>query len=494
MRLDDSLGVGHRLVEDLQDLALGVLVVVEVRLSPVPVKLAVVVVPAHLSGAGHPGLARLDRPVGAPERVWIVRVRGEHVRRAEAVVDDDVAGEVVGVPDVREAVLGDVVPVVNLLGGSARHQHLHALEETSAGGEHVILVPLSVVGGLRRVSAAWDDADALDSLDETGALVENRRDHGVAELVAGEAVHRLVILVEQRLPETVRHPVHSLHHVHGLDDVGPAADGDGGRLVADVRELSAGETRKVLSELEGVNLGVHVSLGEVNLENLGARVEAGLGHGHLAIEPTGSHERGVQQIRAVGRAHKNHARVGRESVHLRQQLVQRLLVLLGALRARRRAPRAQRVDLVDEDKARGVHPRALEQIPDASRADADDDLDKLRARHGVERNLRLARDRLGDQGLAHAGPALHEQTLRRLGAQPLELLRVLEERDDLIEILDDVLQTADVFQRHLNLRVLPGVRPGLRELHRLDGVRRDRVLAFDAEVDGPGEEDEAPDG
>ena len=381
MRLDDSLGVGHGLVEDLQDLALGVLVVVEVRLVAVPVDLAVVVVPVHLSGAGDAGLAGLDGLLRGPERVGVVRVRGEHVGRAEAVVNDDVAGEIVRVPDVREAVLGDIVAVEDLLGGAPRHQNLHALQQPGAGGEHVVLVPLAVVRGLRRVAAAWDDADALDRLDETGALVEDGRDDGVAELVAGQAVNRLVILVKQRVPQAVRHPVHSLHHVIRLDEVGAAADGDGGRLVADVRELSAGEARKVLGELERVNLRVHVSLGEVNLENLGARVDAGLGHGHLAIESTGSHERGVQEIRAIGRADEDHAGVGGEPVHLGQQLVQRLLVLLRALGARRRAPRAERVDLVHEDQARRVHSRAFEQIADARGSDADDDLDKLGAGH-----------------------------------------------------------------------------------------------------------------
>ena len=51
-------------------------------------------------------------------------------------------------------------------------------------------------------------------------------------------------------------------------------------------------------------------------------------HQHLAIEPSGPQQRRIQDLRPVGRRqdHDRHRPV--EPVHLRQQLIERLLLLI----------------------------------------------------------------------------------------------------------------------------------------------------------------------
>jgi hypothetical protein len=83
-------------------------------------------------------------------------------------------------------------------------------------------------------------------------------------------------------------------------------------------------------------------------------------------------------------------------------------VFLRPARSRRRALRAERVDLVHEDQAGRVESRSFEQIAHARRADADDDLDELRAGHRVEGHVRFARDGFRDESLAHARTSLHQ--------------------------------------------------------------------------------------
>ena len=105
---------------------------------------------------------------------------------------------------------------------------------------------------------------------------------------------------------------------------------------------------------------------------------------------------------------------------------------------------ADGVDLVDEDDARRIALRLLEHVADARRADADEHLDEVRAGNREERHVRLAGDGAGEQGLAGAGRADEQAALRDAAAEPLELLRVLEEFDDFLELLLRLVDTGDV--------------------------------------------------
>src|SRR5437763_734856 len=95
---------------------------------------------------------------------------------------------------------------------------------------------------------------------------------------------------------------------------------------------------------------------------------------------------------------------------------------------------ADGVDLVDEDDARRVLLSLLEEIAHAGRTHADEHLHEVGARDGEERNPRLARDGAREQGLARAGGAHQEHALGDASAELGELLRILEESDDLLEL------------------------------------------------------------
>ena len=86
-----------------------------------------------------------------------------------------------------------------------------------------------------------------------------------------------------------------------------------------------------------------------------------------------------------------------EAVHLRQQLVERLLALVVPGEVARPARLADRVELVDEDDARRLLLRLLKQVAHARRADADEHLDEVRAGEREERHVRLAGDRAREQ-------------------------------------------------------------------------------------------------
>src|SRR3972149_4776714 len=103
--------------------------------------------------------------------------------------------------------------------------------------------------------------------------------------------------------------------------------------------------------------------------------------------------------------------------------------------ARRAASPPDGVDLVHEDDARGVLLALLEEIAHARGAHADEHLDEVGPGDREERDVRLARDRLGEERLPSSRRPDQQDALRDLAAALLELLRVLPEVDDLPPLL-----------------------------------------------------------
>ena len=131
-----------------------------------------------------------------------------------------------------------------------------------------------------------------------------------------------------------------------------------------------------------------------------------------------------------------------EAVELDEELVQRLVVL--AVVGAARAGAADGVELVDEDDRRRVLARLLEELADARRAEAGEHLDERRGARRVEVGARLVGGGLREQRLAGARWAVEQDPLRDARAEPLELLAVAEELDDLLELLLRLVRAGDV--------------------------------------------------
>ena len=183
----------------------------------------------------------------------------------------------------------------------------------------------------------------------------------------------------------------------------------------------------------------------------------------------GPQQRLVEDLRAVGRAEHDHRVPGLEPVHLREDLVERLLALVvaAAERVAGGAAAPDRVELVDEDDRRRGFLGLLEEVAHAGLAPmptiASTNSD---ARDGEERHARLAGDRAGEQRLAGAGTAREQHAARNPAAQLLVLLRVLEEVDDLGELALGLVDARDVLEGHARVVALDAA--GLRAPERAD--------------------------
>ena len=185
----------------------------------------------------------------------------------------------------------------------------------------------------------------------------------------------------------------------------------------------------------------------------------------LAVEPAGPQQRGVQDVRPVRRGDQDDVGAGVEAVHLDEQLVQRLLALVVPAAQAGAALAADRVDLVDEDDARGVLLGLLEQVAHPGGADTDEHLDEVRAGDRVERHARLTGDGPRQQRLAGAGRPVQQHALRDLRAEGLVAARVLQEVLDLVQLLDRLVRARHVRERRLRHVLVELLRARLAEAH-----------------------------
>jgi hypothetical protein len=191
-------------------------------------------------------------------------------------------------------------------------------------------------------------------------------------------------------------------------------------------------------------------------------------HLDLAVEPTGSEEGRVEDLGPVGCGHEDHAAVRLEAVHLREQLLQGLLLLLVTRYGvgKTGACLADRVDLIDEDDRWGAIARLLEEISHASCSQSDEELDELRRGYVEERNAGCAGDRAGKQRLAGAGWAHQQNALRDLGAYLFELVGIAKVVHELLELGLDLVHARDVLEGRLQIGAVVELRLVLTERQR----------------------------
>src|SRR5260370_568670 len=120
-----------------------------------------------------------------------------------------------------------------------------------------------------------------------------------------------------------------------------------------------------------------------------------------------------------------------------------------------------RIDFVNEDDAWSIFLTLLKQIAHAARAHAHEHLNKVRTGDGKEWNIRLARNRASQQGLASSRRSDEQHTLRNSAAQFLELLRLAQKFDNFAKFFLRLIHARHVFKRDLFLLHGEQTRPAL---------------------------------
>ena len=207
--------------------------------------------------------------------------------------------------------------------------------------------------------------------------------------------------------------VKSLHR----DFLGLAPRRDQRRLVDQVGEVGAGEAGRQGRDLLRRDVGGELMALEVEIDDVDAPALVRPVDQHLAVETAGAQQRRIEDFGPVGRREQHQAAARIEAVHLDQQLVQRLLLLVVAHIGVGAAGAAQRVEFVDENDRRRLLARLHEEVAHPRRADADEHLDEFRPVDREERHAGFAGDRAREQRLAGARRPDQQHALGHPGAE-----------------------------------------------------------------------------
>ena len=354
-------------------------------------------------------------------------------------------------------------------GHIAQHEPLGAVATQTSGNGSLQARTGNIAGLLigqphgvsTRALAARNDGHLMHLV----ALGNIVHDDGVSRLVIG---HEMLVSLRNLMALLFGAGTHA---GDGLLDGGhgnfPAigARGEYRRLVEHILEICAGKVGRSARNDRQIDVrSQRFALG-VNLQYILATLDVRIAHGNLAVKPAGTQQRRIEYVRAVGGRHDDDALIGGKAVHFDQQLVERLFALVMAAAQTRAALTTHRVDLVDEHDGRRALFRLVKQIAHAARAHAHEHFHKVRAGNRKERHPRLARNSASQQRFARAGRADEQHALGHARAQLLELLRILQEIDDLAQLLRLLLRACDIGKCNLVLARIAQPRAGSTEVH-----------------------------
>ena len=268
--------------------------------------------------------------------------------------------------------------------------------------------------------------------------------------------------------------LHILHH----DDAAAALSRKQSRLVQQVRKVCAGEAGGRLGNDAEIDIVRQRLVLGVDLEDLLAAAPVGRAVIDLPVKASRAQKCRVEDVLSVGGCEDDHALILAEAVHLHKQLVERLLALVVSSAETRAAAAADGVDLVNKDDAGRNALCLVEQVSHAAGADADIQLDKIRAGNGQKRHARLAGDGTRQQRLAGSRRADQQHALRHTRAHLLKALGIAEELHDLLKLRLFLVCARHIGKGDLFLARNAEVGVGARELRH---CRRPAVCAVHQE-------------
>ena len=346
-----------------------------------------------------------------------------------------------------------------LLGNATAQEHGELVEHLVLGLEEVVLLRK-----LQRVTQSLAAADDRDLVDRIGVL-QDVTHQGVTALVVG---NRGALGLGHHATLALRSGNHALHRFLDLvhrDHGTMAAGSQQRRLVEQICQIGTSEANGHLGELLKLNVLVHRLVLGMHAQDLLAALHIRTVDRNLTVKTTGTQQRRIQNVGAVGGGDQDDRLAFLKAVHLDQQLVERLLALVVTAAQASSALTSHGIDLIDEDDRRGLGLGLLKEVTHTAGADTYEHLDKVGTRDAKERHARLAGNGLGQQRFTGARRANQQHATRDLGAQLAIAIRIAQKVTDLLELLDCLVHSGNVFKLDLGACGLVGLGVGLAKLH-----------------------------
>ena len=208
---------------------------------------------------------------------------------------------------------------------------------------------------------------------------------------------------------------------------------------------------------------------------------------YLPVESAWSQQCRVENVRSVGCREDDDTCVFRETVHLYQQLVQRLFSFVVAAAEACASLTSNRIDLVDKNDARCVFLCLFEQVSDSGRTYTYEHFHEVRTAYRKERHSCFSGCRSGDIGLTCSRRAYEQYTLRYPCTQIVVFGRMLQEVYYFFKFFLFLLKSCNVLECYLlEVTVFLKLGAALAERHRLasaSALIHDKYEEYDHDAD-----------
>ena len=276
-------------------------------------------------------------------------------------------------------------------------------------------------------------------------------DDCVSTLVIGDKLLRLLIIGTALLCRPHHDTVNGLINLARIDLILVITHRKNRRFIQNILKIRTRESRRTLCQRTQIHIRRHPFVPRMNIENRLSALAVRKRNRNLTIETARTQQSRIQNIRTVRRRNHDDAAVVFHTVHLNEQLVQRLFTLIMAAAEAGTTLTTNRIDFINEDDARSSCLRLLEHVTYTARTDTDKHLNKVRTRNGIERNICLTGDCLCKQRFAGARMTAQQNSLRNPRTHPLVFGRRFQISDDLLHLCLFLIAARHIAEAYLRL-------------------------------------------
>ena len=185
-------------------------------------------------------------------------------------------------------------------------------------------------------------------------------------------------------------------------------------LIQNVRKISTRVPRCLLRDSLKVNPINQRLIARMHLKDLLTSRKIRRLNRHLTVKTARTQQGRIQNIRTVRRRNQDDVGVRIETIHLNQQLVQRLFTLIVTATDAGATLAAHRIDLINKNDRRRRTLSLLEQVTHAGGTHTNEHLNEIGTRNREERNPSLTGNSLSKQRLTGTRRAIQQNTARDL--------------------------------------------------------------------------------
>src|SRR4030042_254729 len=203
----------------------------------------------------------------------------------------------------------------------------------------------------------------------------------------------------------------------------------------------------------------------MDFQNLLSTIDIGSVDHHMTVESPGSEKSGIQNLRSVGGGHDNHPWIGVKTIHLRQELIECLLLFVVSPHGIDPARLSEGIQFVNENNTGSMVLSLSKEVPDSCCSHSDNSLYDIKTTNGEKRDVRLSSHGSGEQGFSCSRHSHQEDSFRNLPTEALKLSRRFKKLHNLFHFLFRLINSSHIGKGDLFLFLRIDFCPALSKGH-----------------------------